>query len=132
MTNKEILERLPVGEVVPKQILAAMKRKGLIYDYSYWGYIESVRLHYKSEYSDNDFRLDEIFPLGNAREAADFHGASRDDVNEHFGRQSEINYLGFTFGTKYYDGCFQPYLVKTGPYNGKVVRHKMCLWGALV
>ena len=47
MKNQEYVDRLPIGEVVcKKQVLAAMKKKGLIEDYSWWGYLE-----YESAYN---------------------------------------------------------------------------------
>lgn len=39
-TTMEIIDSLPVGSVVPKTILARMKRAGVIEGYSWWGYIE--------------------------------------------------------------------------------------------
>ena len=38
-TTLEIIDRLPVGSVVPKTILARMKRAGVIDSYSLWGYL---------------------------------------------------------------------------------------------
>ena len=73
MKNKEILAKMPVGEIVPKRVLAAMKRKGLIYDYSRWGYLESARIPYKDE-DDSWHRYIALFPKGNAREADSFVG----------------------------------------------------------
>ena len=129
MKNKEILAKMPVGGIVPKRVLAAMKRKGLIYGYSHWGYLESARIPYKNE-NDSWHRYIELFPNGNAREADSFMGTS-DELRDKFigGR---LEYLGFQFDTKYLDGCFSPYLIKTGPKNGNEVNHKVCLWGAII
>lgn len=121
---------MPVGGIVPKRVLAAMKRKGLIYDYSHWGYLESARIHYKDP-DDSWTRYLHIFPNGNAKEADEFNGTST-ELTDKFGWDWEINYMGFTFKTKYLDGCFAPYLVKTGPTNGNEVNHKICLWGAII
>lgn len=129
MTNKEILAKLPCGEVVPKRILAAMKRKGLIYDYSWFGYLESARISYKDP-DDSWHYYIETFPKGNAKDAENFVGTSEELREKFFG--STINYLGYTFDTKYFSGCFKPYLIKTGPKTEKVVNHSMCLWGAIV
>ena len=128
MTNKEILAKMPVGEIVPKRILAAMKRKGLIYDYSWWGYLESARISFKDP-DDAWHKYVELFPNGNAKEADDFLGTS-EELWDKFGH-GEINYLGFTFDTKYLSGCFKPYLVKTGPKTEKTVNRSMSLWGAI-
>ena len=66
MTNKEILAKMPIGEIVPKRILAAMKRKGLIFDYSFWGYLESARISYKDP-DDSWHRYVELFPKARLR-----------------------------------------------------------------
>ena len=130
MTNKEILQNLPCGEIVPKQILAAMKRKGLIWDYSFWGYLESARISYKNP-DDSWHIYQELFPFGNAKEANEFVGTS-DELREKFGGNSKIEYLGFTFDYKYLSGCFKPYLVKTGPKTEKTVNRTMCFFGGVI
>ena len=129
MKNKEILAKMPVGGIVPKRVLAAMKRKGLIYDYSQWGYLESARISYKDE-DDSWHRYVELFPNGNARDADSFVGTSGELREKFIG--GRLEYMGFQFDTKYLDGCFKPYLIKTGPKNGNEVNHKMCLWGAII
>lgn len=41
MKNQAYVDRLPIGEVVSsRQVLAAMKKRGLIEDYSWFGYLE--------------------------------------------------------------------------------------------
>ena len=130
MTNKEILERMPCGEIVlSKQVLAALKRKGLIYDYSYWGYLESARISYVDP-DDRWHYYVELFPKGNAKEANDFVGTSEELREKFFG--GDISYLGFTFSYKYLSGCFKPYLVKTSPRTEKTVNRSMSLWGAII
>lgn len=129
MTNKEILALMPCGEIVPRRILAAMKRKGLIYDYSWWGYLESARISYKDP-DDSWHYYVELFPNGNAKEADNFVGTSDELRKKFFG--GDIVYQGYTFSTKYLSGCFQPYLVKTGPKTEKTVNRSMSLWGAIV
>ena len=130
MTNKEILAAMPCGEIVSsKRILAALKRKGLIYDYSPWGYLESARISYKDK-DDSWHYYVELFPNGNAKEAEDFVGTS-DELRAKF-MGSEIEYLGCTFSTKYLSGCFAPYLMKTSPVTEKVVNRSMSLWGAIL
>ena len=131
MKNKEILERMPVGGIVPKRILAAMKRKGLIYDYSRWGYLESARISYKDP-DDSWHHYVELFPNGNAREAENFVGTSQELINKFGSGWNDITYMGFTFGTKYLDGCFAPCLIKTGPKNGNEVNHRTCFFGAII
>ena len=45
MKMKEYFQNLPVGEVVNKRGLAYLKRLGFIWDYSPWGYLESLRIY---------------------------------------------------------------------------------------
>ena len=137
MTNKQILDSLNCGEVVPKRILAALKRKGLIYDYSPWGYMENCRIWYNEEYKGktiSDYRMVYLFPNGNAPKVYDLEpGISREEIYEKYGSSwGKIEYLGNTFELKYFDGCFCPYLIKTAPKTEKVVNHRMCLWGAVI
>lgn len=139
MTNKEILEKMPIGEVVPKRILSAMKRKGLIFDYSPWGYLESARIWYKEMYNsreESNYVRRELFPNANAHdcEFSDLHpGLSREEIIDKY-TGGHIEYLGFTFDTQYLSGCFSPYLVKTGPKTSetKTVKRSMSLWGAIM
>lgn len=109
MTNREILDNLPIGEVVPKRVLATMRCRGLIWDYSYWGYLESRCIPCE----EFVFEFIEVFPKGNAQDEPEFKGTF-DEIREKFGNNSKIEYQGFTFEPKYFDGCFKPYLVKTG------------------
>lgn len=136
MTNKEILAKMPVGEIVPKRILAAMKRKGLIYDYSWWGYLENCRFWYKEEWKGrdiSDYVMTYLFPKGNSPKEYDNHlGISREEIIEKFnGSWGEIEYLGCTFEIKYLSGCFSPYLIKTAPVTEKTVNRSMSLFGAI-
>ena len=137
MTNKEILANLPCGEVVTnKQILSALKHKGLIYDYSHWGYLEDCRFLYKEEWDGrmiSDFVMVYLFPNGNAPKEYNNHpNLSRNEIIKKYnGSWGKIEYLGFTFEIKYLSGCFSPYLVKTGPKTEKLVNRSMSLWGAI-
>lgn len=113
----DYLKQLPMGEPVNKRVLAILKRKGLIYDYSQWGYLESVRITWQDKGMDISFDHRELFPNANApkvtlRNEHDFYG-STDEMYEFYGHPwSEIEYKGFKFQTKYFSGCFYPYLVK--------------------
>ena len=120
MTNKEILAKMPCGEVVPKRVLAAMKRKGLIFDYSRWGYLENCRIWYTEEWNGREIRdyvMLHIFPNGKSvKEYDNDSDLSRSEIRDKFGSDwGKIEYLGFTFEVKYLSGCFSPYLIKTGP-----------------
>ena len=131
MTNKEILAKMPCGEIVRnKQILAALKRKGLIFDYSYWGYLESARVSYKDPDDSWHYYL-ELFHKGNAKDVEDFIGTS-EELREKFGCNQDISYMGCVFSTKYLSGCFKPYLVKIAPKTEKVVNRTISLFGAIL
>ena len=138
MTNKEILEKMPCGEVVHnRQILAAMKRKGLIFDYSWWGYLENCRMWYSEKWNGREIRdyvMLHIFPKGKSTKEYDNDTKmSRSEILDEFGSDwGKINYLGFTFELKYLSGCFSPYLIKTAPKTEKVANRTMSLWGAIL
>ena len=136
MTNKEILAKMPCGEVVPKRILAAMKRKGLIFDYSAWGYLENCRIWYAEEWKgriEHNYVMLHIFPKGKSVKEYDNHfELSHSEILDKYGSDwGKIEYLGFTFEVKYLSGCFSPYLIKTGPKTEKSVNRSMSLWGAI-
>lgn len=124
MTVFEYLSSLKPGDVVrDKRALYAMKRAGLIWDYSRWGYLECIILHT----SDDDSAMIHIFKKGNAVDLEKVPGAlegktrqGRASVNltwrevldlygSDFGR---ISYKGMEFRAEYISGCFSPYLVK--------------------
>lgn len=109
------LERLPIGEVITnKRVLSVLKRRGLIYDYSQWGYLES-RWIYRAPREEGFRSMAYLFPQGNANDPI------LDDVvtDEYYWDTNigdNIEYKGFKFSTKYLDGCFNAYLIKTdGP-----------------
>ena len=136
MKIKEYFNSLPVGEVVNKRGLAYLKRMGLIWDYSEYGYLECLHIHDKNYSSD----LRYLFSKGNAKSAERFEGAmyekwrqtrarveNIDSVYEEFGGGGYIESNGVKFTTKYFDGCFNAYLVKVGPANGKEVNHRIAM-----
>ena len=131
MTNAQILANTKVGSVITnKQILSALKRKGLIFDYSFWGYLESCRVNYML---DNKCVYDtyvELFPNANAPKNkcyidADYNGERIDGM---------IEYLGCKFDTTYLDGCFQPYLqlVQKADDTTKEVDPRMSVFGCVL
>lgn len=132
---QEYFDSLPVGEVVNKRGLAYLKRLGFIWDYSPWGYLESLHIYGKKRegnYYQDEFRL-EISPKRNCKLADSQSGIDKtyDEMLDMFGTQGSFEFNGITFRTKYLDGCFKPYLVKAGPANGKFVNRTMSLWGAV-
>ncbi len=144
---QKYFESLPVGEVINKKGLAYLKRLGYIWDYSKWGYLESVRIYGVREsdgYRVEDWRY--TFPKGNAKELEQYEGAmyekwrqsgantelTRDEIYEKFGSDRGFEVNGIKFGHKYFDGCFNAYLIKTGPENGREVNHRMAFPGGVI
>ena len=150
MKVSEYLEKLPIGEIVTnKRLLAALKRKGLIFDYSAHGYLCSCPIYYNEEYNgrvEKYSRMIHLFPSGNApREyrvcpdgekflschvSTNYECSEVDDIYGYDG--GVIEYNGSYFTTQYLDGCFCPYLVKCdskGHYNR---RRKMCVWSNVI
>lgn len=136
MKITENLEQLPIGEVVPKKVLAVLKRVGLIYDYSSFGYLESCQLRYHYDDGYRDHKYAETFPLGNAPKV--YSNPDEDmtweEMQEKYKYNETIKYKEWEFDTKYLSGCFQPYLVKvSGPTKeSRTVNRSMSLWGAIV
>lgn len=145
----DYFQKLPVGEAVNKKGLAYLKRMGYIWDYSRFGYLESLHIFgalRPGEQFKDEFWL-EISPKGKCKEAEKFDGAmyekwrqcgsarcdlSMDEMLKLFGPQGHFEIDGITFRPKYFDGCFKPYLVKDGPANGERVNHRMAFLGRLV
>ena len=129
MKLTEYFDNLPIGEVVNKRGLAYLKRMGYIWDYSEFGYLESVTIYGRKDedgYRAEDFR--HLFPFGNAKVVEGYKNAmyekyrqtgawneslSREDMRDLFGGEWEFEFKGNKFGMKFFDGCFSPYLVKT-------------------
>jgi hypothetical protein len=115
MKVTELLTSLPIGEVIPKKVLSVLKRNGLIYDYSNFGYLESQWVYYfdcegKRErhisYAGKEIKDGELGSFENPFKNY------RDSVDHGFGEWLEINYKGFTLSSKYLSGCFNAYLIK--------------------
>lgn len=126
----DYLMNLPFGEVVNKRALAVFKRCGYIYDYSPWGYLEGCWLCYKDEEDDYVYRdMYEVFSKRNAPRDERTKVYLRDEFHEVYGDTSRFEYKGMFFETKYFSGCFCPYLVKVEPpkkydTNGRLVPEK--------
>lgn len=135
---KNYLDSLPTGEVVTsRSILAAMKRKGLIYDYSPWGYLESQNVYYL--WDDGEI-ADTFEYLG--RELADGElGTCKNPfpsldakINSAYG-VSGFYYKGNYFTTQYLSGCFNAYLIKSedpASRQRNQIKRTMSLWGAVM
>lgn len=141
MNVQDYLDNLPTGEVVcNRRVLAAMKRKGLISDYSPWCYMESHRRYYVStwsgkpsvDYYDVYFcREPKEGELGSRENPYPSAEALWDDKPHNLG----FYYKGHYFQTQYLDGCFNPYLIKSEPpHSGKCnqVLRRMSVFGAVV
>lgn len=125
----DYIEKLPIGGVVTnKRLLSVLKRKGLIFDYSRFSYIEPCWIHYNQQCGEKTERLMmmlHIFTNGNAprtyKQYSDGTMAidrdiqlncNSDELYEIYGHNGVIEYKGNYFTMKYVDGCFNPYLVK--------------------
>jgi len=134
MTNKDFLAVTKVGSIIiNKRVLSTLKKRGLIFDYSEWGYLESCKVRYKDEYDGKvtiEHEYIDLFPKGNARECQGRIFESREEMREFIG-YNDITYMDCEFSTKYLDGCFSAYLQLTEK-NGcreKEVNPRMSLWG---
>lgn len=128
-TIKELVSNYQVNEpITDKRILSYFKKLGFIWDYSQWGYLESV-IVYPS--NDNEYDIQYyIFNQSNAKELEKYPMAvwcengkvyrqqsartdipTNDDIREIFGYGSNFEWDNYVFSTKYVSGCFNPCLV---------------------
>lgn len=125
----DYIKQLPIGEVVMnKKLLEVLKRKGLIFDYSWWCYLEPCHLYYNEECKSGIERLSRmlhLFTKGNApRNYKQFKDGTKylndilslncdsDELYKTYGLDGVIEYKGNYFTMQYLSGCFSPYLVK--------------------
>ena len=125
----DYIEKLQIGEVVTnKRLLAVLKRKGLIFDYSFFGYLESCFIYYNEQYGDKTERWHKMLHLFTKGNAPRNYKLCKDgtkvlnstislncDSNElykTYGLDGVIEYKGNYFTMQYLIGCFSPYLVK--------------------
>lgn len=145
----DYIKQLQIGEVVTnKRLLAVLKRKGLIFDYSCFGYLESCWIYYNEQYGDKTERWERmlhLFKKGNAprnyRKCADGtkfldHNVSlncnSDELSEIYGWDGVIEYKGNYFTMQYLSGCFSPYLVKCNKDGNYARKHSISLFGSIV
>lgn len=101
----EYLENCKVGSIITnKRLLATLKRKGLIYAYSYWGYLEACSIYSK----DGSKSYLHLFGLGDAPKYDIV--VNNTTYSEYIHNRSTIEYKGYEFSYKYESGCFSPYL----------------------
>ena len=145
----DYINQLPIGEVVTnKRLLAVLKRKGLIFDYSLYGYLESCWIYYNGQYGGKTERWNRmlhIFTKGNAPRnyglCADGTkyldrnvslNCDSDELYKTYGSDGVIEYKGNYFTMQYLSGCFSPYLVKCDEKGNFSRKHAMSLFGAIV
>ena len=144
----DYIKQLQIGEVVTnKKFLAVLKRKGLIFDYSFFGYLESCFIYYNEQYGDKTERWHKMLHLFTKGNAPRNYKLCKDgtkvlnstislncDSNElykTYGLDGVIEYKGNYFTMQYLSGCFSPYLVKCDKEGHYSRKHSMCLCGAI-
>ena len=144
----DYIKHLPIGEVVMnKRFLAVLKRKGLIFDYSRFGYLESCFIYYNEQYGDKTERWSSMLHLFTKGNAPRNYGlcadgtkyldrnvslnCDREELYKTYGSDGVIEYKGNYFTMQYLSGCFSPYLVKCNKDGNYSRKHSMCLWGAI-
>ena len=143
MNVQTYLDNLPTGEVVTnRRVLAAMKRKGLIVDYSHWCYLEDKRVWYIRWETERIGKIADSMHYYFGRELKEGDKGTRmnpfdsfADMLEAMPKESGFYYRGHYFTSKYMDGCINAYLIKSEPpMSGKVnkVHRSMSVFGAIV
>ena len=145
----DYIKQLQIGEVVTnKKLLAVLKRKGLIFDYSFWCYLEPCHLYYNEECKSGTERLSRmlhLFTKGNAprnygkcADGTKFldHNVSlncdSDELHKTYGLDGVIEYKGNYFTMQYLSGCFSPYLVKCDKNGNYSRKRSVILYGAII
>ena len=141
MNVQTYLDSRYTGEVIgSRRVLAAMKRKGLISDYSEWCYLESHKVYYVSEWKGEpctDYYYMEFGKEPKPGELGSYENPYRsaDEMWEALPPRSGFYYRGHYFTMSYLDGCFKPYLIITNPPQSKkkdIVKRTMSVFGAVV
>ena len=145
----DYIKQLKIGEVVTnKRLLSVLKRKGLIFDYSRFGYLESCFIYYNEQYGDKTERWNRmlyLFSKGNAprnyelcKDGTKFLDnrvsldCNSDEVSEIYGWDGVIEYKGNYFTRQYLSGCFSPYLVKCDEKGHYQRKYSMCLRAVII
>ena len=138
---KTYLDSRYTGEVIAsRSILSAMKKSGLICDYSPWGYLESQKVWYVSTFSGEPCTDYEYLYYGRELQQGEMGTyenpfPSREAMNDSAYGANGFYYKGNYFTTKYLSGCFNAYLIKSeDPASGRrnQIERTMCLWGAIM
>lgn len=145
----DYIEKLQIGEVVTnKRLLAVLKRKGLIFDYSFWGYLESCFIYYNEQYGDKTerwHRMLHLFTKGNAPRnyklckdgtkvlnSTISLNCDSNELYKTYGLDGVIEYKGNYFTMQYLSGCFSPYLVKCNKDGTHSHTRSVSLYGAII
>ena len=145
----DYINQLQIGEVVTnKKFLAVLKRKGLIFDYSLWGYLESCFIYYNEQYGNKTERWHKmlhIFTKGNAPRnykmckdgtkvlnSTISLNCDSNELYKTYGIDGVIEYKGNYFTMQYLSGCFSPYLVKCDEKGHHQRKHSMCLRASII
>lgn len=145
----DYIEKLQIGDVVTnKRLLAVLKRKGLIFDYSFWGYLECCFIYYNEQFGDKTERWNKmlhIFTKGNAPRnyklckdgtkvlnSTISLNCDSDELYKTYGLDGVIEYKGNYFTMQYLSGCFSPYLVKCNKDGNYTRKHSMSLFGSII
>ena len=145
----DYIKQLPIGEVVMnKRFLAVLKRKGLIFDYSWFCYLEPCHLYYNEECKSGTerwSRMLHLFTKGNAprnykqcKDGTKYLDDSlslncgNDELYKTYGLDGVIEYKGNYFTMQYLSGCFSPYLVKCDKDGNYSRKHSISLRGSII
>ena len=141
MRITDYLESLPIGAVITdKRVLSVLKRAGIIYDYSQFGYLESQNVYYKSNW-DGRKTTDHIFSYqgkeikdGEVGSVLNPFPNSSDMYKAGWNNYIDAEYKGFKLGSKYLDGCFNAYLIKKGGKckEQNTVERRIFLFGKII
>lgn len=145
----DYIEKLQIGEVVTnKRLLAVLKRKGLIFDYSWWCYLEPCHLYYNEECKSGTeqwSRMLHLFTKGNAPRnykmckdgtkvlnSTISLNCDSNELYKTYGLDGVIEYKGNYFTMQYLSGCFSPYLVKCDEKGHYQRKRSMSLCGSII
>ena len=145
----DYIKQLPIGEVVMNKLfLAVLKRKGLIFDYSWFCYLEPCHLYYNEECKSGTerwSRMLHLFTKGNAprnykqrKDGTKYLDDSlslncnNDELYKTYGLDGVIEYKGNYFTMQYLSGCFSPYLVKCDKDGNYSRKRSISLRGSIV
>lgn len=138
---KTYLDSRYTGEVIAARcILSAMKRAGLICDYSEWGYLEPQEVWYVSTFYGEPYTDYHLIYYGRSLQEGELgtyenpFPSAEALLDSKFGGKG-FYYKGNYFTHKYLDGCFNPYLIKSEDPMSKrknAVDRKVCFFGAII